>query len=182
MINLEHLAELIKQRNAIALQITDIIGRPAQIGHIGEHIAAEIFGIELAESVVHKGSDGVFRSGPLAGRSVNIKWYAKKENILDIREDALPDYYLVMTGPQTEVMTSRGEARLWCIEFVFLFDVQSLLPALKARGVQIGLATSVAKETWNRAKIYPAQNNKALILTGGQILQLRLFGIRLLCA
>jgi len=134
MNRLEHLAQLLKQRHAVTRQITDIIGRPARIGHIGEHIAAEIFEIELAESAVHKGTDGVFRSGPLEGRTVNIKWYAKRESFLYIREDALPNYYLVLTGPQTEVMTSRGEARLWCIESVYLFDAQSLLPTLHTRG------------------------------------------------
>jgi hypothetical protein len=111
----------------------------------------------------------------LAGRSVDIKWYAKKENMLDIREDALPDHFLVLTGPQTEVMTSRGEARLWCIEFVFLFDVQSLLPALRTRGIKIGIATSMTKDSWNNAEIYPAENNKALILTEDQRSKLGLF-------
>jgi len=176
MSNLENLAHLLKQRNVIAQQITDIIGRPAQIGHIGEHIAAEIFGIELAKSAIHKGSDGVFRSGSLAGKTVNIKWYGKLESILDIREDAVPDYFLVLTGPKSQVMTSRGEARLWCIEFVFLFEVAELLPSLRARGIQIRIATSVTKETWKNSEIFPAQNNKALVLTDEQRSKLKLFG------
>jgi hypothetical protein len=34
-------------------------------------------------------------TGPLRGRSVNIKWYLKREGILDISEMCLLDYYLV---------------------------------------------------------------------------------------
>jgi len=172
---LEDLAALLRQRNTIANQITAIIDRPAQIGHIGEFIASEIFGRGLAGSAVHKGSDGVFNSGPLRGKTVNIKWYAKKENVLDIREDALPDYYLVLTGPQTKVMTSRSEARLWSIDSVFLFEARSLIHLLRARGVMIGIATSVAKEHWEKAEIHPSQNNKVLILRDDQREMLRLF-------
>ena len=96
-----NLANLIHNRNKIAEEISLIIDRPAQIGHIGEFIASKIFQITLAESASEKAIDGYFSSGTLQGKSVNIKWYAKRENMLDITPDALPDYYLVMTGPKS---------------------------------------------------------------------------------
>lgn len=34
------LADLIKARNAVDAKITVVIGRPAAIGHLGEHIAS----------------------------------------------------------------------------------------------------------------------------------------------
>jgi hypothetical protein len=172
---LERLAGLLKKRNAVASEITAIIRRPEQIGHLGEFIASEIFGIELAESAVHKGSDGVFRAGPLAGEAVNIKWYAKKENLLDIREDVPPNYFLVMTGPQSKVMSSRGEARLWSVESVFLFDAQDILSTLRQRKVKIGIASYLGADIWNQAQVYPEQNNKRLVLTAEQRRQLQLF-------
>ncbi len=73
------LAQLIKQRNRIEEEITAVIGRPAQIGHLGEYIAVQIFDIQLEESMVTKSLDGYFRNGAVNGRSVNIKWYAKRE-------------------------------------------------------------------------------------------------------
>ncbi|MXY22284.1 MAG: hypothetical protein F4Y49_13240 [Dehalococcoidia bacterium] len=58
---LELLADLIKQRNAIDRDISEISGRPAERGPLGEFIAAEIFDIELQEAANYRGSDGVFR-------------------------------------------------------------------------------------------------------------------------
>src|SRR4051812_4859198 len=96
--NLALLADLIRKRNALEQEITAIIGRPASIGHLGEYIAAEIFKIQLSESAVNKGSDGVFTEGPLAGKSVNVKWYGLREAQIDLTPAFAPDYYLVLTG------------------------------------------------------------------------------------
>lgn len=52
---------------------------PVSIGHLGEY-ASQIFNIRLAESATHDAVDGWFDSGPLAGKSVNIKWYACQES------------------------------------------------------------------------------------------------------
>ena len=51
--DLQSLAALIRARNAIEIPITQIIGRPSQLGHIGEFIASRIFDIALEESAVH---------------------------------------------------------------------------------------------------------------------------------
>ena len=50
------------------------------------------------------------------------------------------DYCLVMTGPPGQSRT-----RPWVIDSVFLFDNEELLGRLRARGVKIGVATSVRK-------------------------------------
>ena len=89
MQDLQDLAEAIRRRNEADAAIARIIGRPAEKGHIGEFIAAGVFGIDLEASAAHKGSDGRFVDGPLRGRSVNIKFYGKQEGMLDIRLDAL---------------------------------------------------------------------------------------------
>src|SRR3954468_6051695 len=97
--DLEHVAALIRERNGIDAEIGGITGRPVVAGHLGEWIAAQVFDIELERSAVAKGIDGHFRAGPLAGRSVNVKWYGKREGLLDLTEDFDADFYLVLTGP-----------------------------------------------------------------------------------
>ncbi len=97
MDDLTQLADLIKKRNLLEREITALVGRPAEIGHIGEYIASRVFHIALEESASHKSIDGRFRDGPLKDRTVNIKWYARREGLLDITPDALPDCYLVLT-------------------------------------------------------------------------------------
>ena len=120
MSNLKQLASLLVRRNAIDEKITALIDRPAIRGHVGEWIAQEIFGVTLAEAATQKGFDGRFADGPLAGKTVNVKWYGKLERMLDIKPDADLDYYLVLTGPKATTVISRGQTRPWVIEDVFL--------------------------------------------------------------
>ena len=52
---LQRLASLIKERNAVENEIAGIIDQPAHSGHVGEFVASRIFDIELPESAVNKG-------------------------------------------------------------------------------------------------------------------------------
>ena len=169
------LAKLIKAKNEIEREITAITERPAIIGHVGEYIASKIFGIQLEQSASNKGFDGYFIEGNLAGKSVNIKWYTKQSGILDINPEALPDYYLVLSGPHTAANSSKGTTLPWIIEEVFLFNSKELMEKLINRNAKIGVATSVAMEYWMEAKIYPISNNNHLTLTNRQIEELSLF-------
>lgn len=175
MNNLERLAELIRKRNEIEKEIAEIIGRPGLINYVGEYIASEIFKIELEQSGSEKGIDGRFTQGTLKGKTVNIKFYPKRENLLDINSDCLPDYYLVLTGPKTSPGSSRGSTRPWVISAVYLFESQRLINELEKRGVKIGTATSVISKLWDEAEIYPNQRNGILLLSEEQIQQLKLF-------
>ena len=174
--DIELLADLIRVRNANEVAITRIIGRPAQIGHLGEYIASKVFGIKLEESAVHAGSDGVFINGPLVGKSVNIKMYGKREGFLDIREEYVPDYYLVLTGPKATQLSSKGATRPRIIEEVFLFDATALVRLLKERGVKLGVATSVVSAEWETARIYPPSEDAPLKIDESQERLLKLFG------
>ena len=119
-------------------------------------------------SASKKGVDGWFLDGPLRGRAVNIKIYGKREGLLNITLRNLADYYLVMTGSQSQPVTSKGTVRPIVISNVYLFNMKKLLGELKKRGVKIGVATSVAKKYWDEAEIYKSQTNKELILTVDQ--------------
>ena len=94
-----HVAALLRERNIIDSGIAKIIGRPVTAGHLGEWIASQIFDISLEESAATPGLDGRFRTGPVSGRTVNIKWYMKRTGLLDTTESSALDYYLVLTGP-----------------------------------------------------------------------------------
>lgn len=177
LLQLSHLAALIRQRNKIDQEITRIVGRPALPGHVGEYIAAAIFGIDLHTSAAHKGSDGVFTGGPLAGRTVNVKWYGREEGLIDLVATSGPDFYLVLTGPRATAAIARQLDRPWRIDSVYLFDAHALAGQLLAAkpNAKLGIATGVRRHLWQSAEIYPEQRNQELPLSDTQRRLLRLF-------
>ena len=173
---LTELARLIRTKNSIDRKIAKIVGRPALIGHVGEYIAARIFEIELYHSASVRGSDGVFKTGPLAGKTVNIKWYTTSDNLLDLNPSGGADYYLVLAGSSMQGVSSRGTERPWMIDSAYLFERDDLMNKLRERGVRIGVATSVRNEVWEAAEIYP-RSKGILQLNGEQRQLLELFSV-----
>lgn len=169
------IAGLLRERNAIDARIAGVIARPTTAGHLGEWIASRVFDIELEASAVAEGIDGVFRSGPLRGSTVNVKWYLKREGLLDTSESARLDYYLLMTGPPGAAASSRGGVRPWCVDAVFLFDARQLREEQETRGVKRGVASSVLKSQWAAAEIYPTAANPRLPVSDEQAGLLSLF-------
>lgn len=159
---------LLNQRNEIDRSIAQLIGRPASPGHLGEYIAAEVFNIRLESSAAAKGLDGTFVDGPLAGRTVNVKWMTVRQGGLDIAEANGPDYYLVLTGPQEPAGSSRGALRPFSLDAVFLFDSAALLEEQRQRGVQVGIFSSVRAAQWSAAMLYPEAKNVVLPLSPAQ--------------
>ncbi|MDQ6602876.1 MAG: hypothetical protein M3Z19_09115 [Chloroflexota bacterium] len=175
MPDLARLADLLNEKHVIDEKIANLVGRPAQIGHVGEYIASAIFAITLEQSAVAKGLDGHFTTGLLTGRSVNIKWYAKLESLLDLTPAHLPDDYLILTGPRHAATSSRGTHRPWVIRSVFLFDARELVGELSARGSKLGVASSVPRKYWDAAEIYPEQRSDRLPISDEQRAMLALF-------
>ncbi len=162
MSDLPWLANLIKSRNTIDNKLATLIGHTAQAGNIGEYIASVIFKIKLDDTEKSKGRDGRFTQGPLAGRSVDVQWRTKHDGQINIRQDAYPDYYLILSGPETATPAFSSP---WLINAIFLFQAQELLNALRERGVQIGSGTSITGPLWERAEIYPVPRNTTLVLS-----------------
>lgn len=75
----KRITELLRERNAVDAEIATIVHRPMTSGHLGEWIASRVFDIELEPTATATAIDGRFRSGSLRGRTVNIKWYLKRE-------------------------------------------------------------------------------------------------------
>ena len=175
MDDLVRLSNLLKDLNDLTAQIGSIINRPAQVGHLGEFIAAKIFDITLQESASAKSIDGYFNTGALAQRSVNIKWFLKNDGLMNLARRSPPDFYLVMTGEIVAPATSRGKIRPYVIKYVYLFDGQEIGEKLQSRGVKIGIASSVRKDDWRASEIYPRQINEQLLLTQQQLAMLKLF-------
>jgi hypothetical protein len=69
------IATLPRERNTIDAQIATIIGRPMTAGHLGEWIAARIFGITMEPSATATAIDGRFTSGVRRDRTVNVTRY-----------------------------------------------------------------------------------------------------------
>lgn len=173
--HIKRIAELLRERNAIDAEIAAIMHRPMTSGHLGEWIASQVFDIELEPTATATAIDGRFRSGLLQGRTVNIKWYLKREGLLDTSESDQLDYYLVLAGPPSGAASSRGATRPWCIEAVFLFDARQLRAEQVERGVKRGIASSVLKRQWTAAEAYPAASNPLLTVTSRQADMLSLF-------
>jgi hypothetical protein len=171
------IAALLRERNAIDAELARLIQRPMTSGHLGEWIAAQIFGIELEATAVAAGIDGRFGPGPLQDQTVNIKWYLKREGLLDTTESTELDYYLVLTGPPATAASSRGTTRPWSIQAVFLFDARQLRSEQITRGVKRGVASSVIKQQWAAAEIYPSATNPRLTVSSQQAEQLKLFAL-----
>ena len=130
----------------------------------------------LAESAVQKGFDGRFAAGPLAGQTVNVKWYGKREGLLDINPASVQDNYLVLTGPKAEATTSKGQTRPLVITEVFLFDASALVEQFKVQKRRLGVAAYVRQHEWEAAMVYPkAALGARLTLTDAQREALKLF-------
>ena len=172
---LRRIANLLNERNRIDGEIAEHIGRPMTSGHLGEWIAAEIFDVRLKQSASAAAWDGHFRLGPLRGRSVNVKWYLRREGILDLTSPLMPDDYLVMTGPTGAATSSLGGTRPWRIDSVYLFDAMELRDDVLARGRKVGTASSVRAALWGQAEIYPEPVTPRWVLKEDQVEALRMF-------
>lgn len=162
---LARVAGLLHQRNGIDAEIAATIQRPMTAGHLGEWIASHVFDIQLEPSAAARGIDGRFRSGPLEGKSVNVKWYLKREGTLDVSDSDELDFYLVLAGPLSPAATSRGSTRPWTIDSIYLFNARELRARLESSGVNTGVAASVRNALWEAAEVYPRSQNAVLALT-----------------
>jgi hypothetical protein len=158
---LSALAGLLRERAVIGERIASLIKRAPHAGHVGEFIAARVFDIELHPHAAHPGSDGVFRSGPLASRSVNVKFYSRWDGLLDVPAHHAPDYILVLAGPAAKAGDTGPTSRC-LIASAFLFEYAALV----AVGVKPVVAASVKKALWEEARIYPEAGAKALLVIG----------------
>lgn len=175
MEDLKALATLVHELNRVTNGISTIVGRPAQMSHVGDFVASRIFGIGLEHSSSATGIDGRFRHGKLAGKTVNIEWCSKNDGLLDMEKEALPDFYLVMTGTRAEAESTEGTVGPWVIDYVYLIGTEPLVRELKKRGRDPGEATSVRREDWDRCEVYPRSACPYLTLTDVQRAMLRLF-------
>lgn len=169
------LSELLKEKNQIDNKIAVILNRPCTLGHLGEFIASKIFNIKLQDTATSTGIDGYFTEGVLKGESVDIKFYGKMENLLDVSTKILPDYYLVFTGAKAAAVSSKGKTRPWVINYIYLFNTVKLVSILKSYGVRIGIATSLRSFLWDDAEIYPEKRNQELQLSNEQFELIELF-------
>jgi hypothetical protein len=178
MEELVHLADLIRIRNFVNSSVSRIINHPAEVGHIAEYLMGEIFQLKLHDSANTRASDGVFREGPLQGRTVNVKFRAAQQRKLNLEEFIDPlkhaDFYLAVHGPRSASKRSKGRELPFLIEAVYLFESAALIPQI-AKPEHDTVGKSVPTALWQAAMIYPVQVNQTLILTPEQRTALALF-------
>ncbi|MFD6563864.1 hypothetical protein [Micromonospora profundi] len=121
---LRQLAALLQARDELGARIAALTGRSAQPGDIGEFIASQVLDIELADTAIQAGYDGVFRSGPLADQAVNVKTYGDAFAGLDIRPHSC-DLYLILSGLARTSGTVQHHR--WQISTMYLLDTCRLL-------------------------------------------------------
>ena len=165
MIQLEQLADLLQVLNTVNHALSGLLGRTANVGNISEIIASEILDIQLAERANHPVFDGTFASGPLQGKTVNVKWRNDGSKTINMKDsDMLPDYFLALTGPKKSSTKMGSPYHPFAIKEVCLFAAASLVQRLKKDGIPIGHQTRVGAEAWEKARIYPVQKGSPLPL------------------
>ena len=107
---------------------------------------------------------------------VDVKFYGKREGVLALASAERTDFFLVLAGPKSGATSSKGTDRLSIVDSVYFFESESLLAALRKRGVTIGATTSVADEYWEQAMIYPHQRCTLIEVDSRQKGALVLFG------
>jgi len=176
MDDLAQLAELIKTRNWVEAYISTLVGGSTQMAHVGAFIASRVFRIAARDSASRRTIGGHFVQGPLAGRSVNVRWHPRPGGMLDISPDALPDFYLVLAGPESPPASREGAPRPWLIASVHHFDGLALVDELRGRTTRITPANSVPQDLWEAAEVYPAPCTSILLLSDAQRKMLVPFG------
>ena len=176
MIQLEQLADLLRVFNSINHALSGLLGRSANLGNISEIIASEILHIQLEQRANHPIFDGTFSTGPFQGKTVNVKWRndgSKTVNITNV--DALPDYFLALTGPKKSNKKTGSLYHPFAIKEVCLFEAAPLVHRLKKEGTPIGHQTRVGTAAWDQARIYPIQKGSLLPLRRDQEDQFTVF-------
>ena len=100
--DLERLAELIHQRNENEIEVTRIIGRPAQIGHVGEYLASAIFNIALEVSAT------------TAGRTIDVENEAGARRLATGIGPGLAGAHGVPVMGECSLLGDCGSARVGC--------------------------------------------------------------------
>jgi hypothetical protein len=176
MSNLSRLAELLRARTTVESNIANLLKCEVDLSNVGEHIAARIFGIRLIPATGQTGLVGIFTNPALMGKTVDVRWYPRREGYLNIHTDPAPDYTLVLAGPKIDPNEARALANPWIITSVYLFQMQELLSTLRTRGIRVGPRVSINTHLWEQAEIFPHQHNPGLILADEQRQLLKLFG------
>ncbi|MEP0814315.1 MAG: hypothetical protein HRF49_06585 [bacterium] len=164
MNDLFYLADLLEQRHIIEKSISDIIRGPAYKVNVAEYLAIRVFDIQAAGRGHPGGMEGWFASGPLSGRSVKVKAFARNEYYLDIPAAHAPEYYLVFI---------HGGALL--VSTLYLINIGNLLKDLQKRGALIGGATNLPRSFWDDSELFPRQISRELILSPEQHHMLSIF-------
>lgn len=85
-----------------------------------------------------------------------MKFHSVNEHLINLSKKASEDVYLlVFTGAYEPASSSRGKNRPFRITNAYLFHEKKLCDDLKKQKRKVGVGTSLKREYWNKAEIYP---------------------------
>lgn len=137
--------DALRRRRSADEELSRVLGQPVEGRNLCELIAARAMDIELEPSDREVGLVGIFRSGPLAGSRVSLRFHRHLEVLRPPKPEESCDYHVVLLGPPD---TSSPDL----LDSMYLFDTASF-----ARESQRGQAPEARKDGWREAEIFPRQ-------------------------
>jgi hypothetical protein len=173
--NISSLAGLLQQRNGIDQRIAEIIGQAAEPQRIADAVADAVFDIEPAGGARYSR----FRSGPAVGKTVSVQYSFRQTGLLNLypypKNADLPDYFLVLTGPDGTAIQYHHQTTPFTIAAAYLFDGIEIATELRYVGEKLATGSRAEQKLWHAAMIYPEPRNPLLSVSAEQRTQLDLF-------
>lgn len=150
---LSDFADALRRRRSADEELSRLLGHPVERWNLCELVAARALDLELARSDPKQGHLGTFRTGPLAGSRVNLRFYRVREPLRPPAPGWDCDYHVVLQGsPDAEEPET--------LQGVYLFDASSFLRELQRGGGR-------KKEAWKEAEVFPCRSSRWEVLGEG---------------
>jgi hypothetical protein len=137
-------ADALRRRRAADDDLSRILGRPVERWNLCELVTARALDVELELSSVEWGQVGVFRSGPLAGSRVSVRFYSSLEPLRPTGPEPPCDYHVAIKGPPDTRFPE-------LIHRIYLFEVAGIPEEIERRGGSM----AQVDETWDAFEVFP---------------------------
>gem|GEM_PF-1480306 len=141
---LSDFADALRRRRAADDDLSRILGLPVERWNLCELVTARALDVEVELSSVEWGQVGVFRSGPLAGSRVSVRFYSAMEPLRPTAPEPPCDHHVAILGPPDTRFPE-------LIHGIYLFEVAWIFEEMERSG---GLMAQV-DEAWDAFKVFP---------------------------
>jgi hypothetical protein len=134
----------LRRRRTADEDLSRILGSPVERWNLCELVTARALDVEVELSSAEWGQVGVFRSGPLTGSRVSIKFYSAREYLCPTGPEPPCDYHVAIKGPPDTRLPE-------LIHRIYLFEVAGLPEEMEGRGSSM----AQVDDSWDAFEIYP---------------------------